>query len=183
MRHIKVFENFQDIESTCKKYRIKNWTINPDGTVDVDGDVNLRSMKLNKLPLNFRRVNGDFNCSCNKLIDLKGAPSEVGGHFNCAFNKLISLEGGPEKVGGYFGCNGNKLTTLEGGPKEVVGEFWCIGNPIFRLYRLFPDRKSFMNSMDYGYLRGGTIVKFRFKEALDEFGLDFPESISGYKYI
>jgi hypothetical protein len=162
MKHIKLFENFQDIESTCKKYRIKNWTINPDGTVDVDGNVNLRSMELKKIPLKFGSVSGNFDCSHNELNGLEGAPNRVGGNFYCAFNKLISLEGGP---------------------KEVVGEFWCIGNPIFRLYRLFPDRKSFMNSMDYGYLRGGTIDKFRFKEALDEFGLDFPESISGYKYI
>ena len=35
MKHLKLFENFQDIDSICKKYRIKNYTINPDGSVDV----------------------------------------------------------------------------------------------------------------------------------------------------
>jgi hypothetical protein len=40
-----------------------------------------------------------------------------------------------------------------------------------------------MDSLDYSYLRGTTIIKWRFKEALEEIGMDLPESIPGYKYI
>ncbi len=42
MKHLKkykVFENFSDIESILIEYNIRNWTINEDGTVDVEGDV------------------------------------------------------------------------------------------------------------------------------------------------
>jgi len=40
-----------------------------------------------------------------------------------------------------------------------------------------------MDSVDYNYLRGDKIDKRRFKEALDEFGIDIPESIPGYEWI
>ena len=60
MKHIKLFENFQDIESICKKFRIENWTINSDGTVDVDGDVKLGQNRLEKIPLKFGKVSGSF---------------------------------------------------------------------------------------------------------------------------
>jgi carbamoylphosphate synthase large subunit len=40
-----------------------------------------------------------------------------------------------------------------------------------------------MESLDYNYLRGKSIDKKRFQEALDELGIELPESIPGYKYI
>ena len=39
MKHLKLFENFEDIESICKKYNITNYTINVDGSIDVNGNV------------------------------------------------------------------------------------------------------------------------------------------------
>ena len=53
MKHIKLFESFNDIDSICKKYNITNYTINSDGSIDVDGDVNLSNRGLTKLPLKF----------------------------------------------------------------------------------------------------------------------------------
>jgi hypothetical protein len=38
-----------------------------DGTVDVNGDVNLFNRKLSKIPLKFGRVTGNFNCQNNNL--------------------------------------------------------------------------------------------------------------------
>jgi hypothetical protein len=35
----RLFESNQDIESICKKYGIQNWTINEDGSIDVNGNV------------------------------------------------------------------------------------------------------------------------------------------------
>jgi hypothetical protein len=45
----------------CKKY-LKNYTINPDGTIDVDGDVNLQNKlgNMKKLPVKFGKVSGFF---------------------------------------------------------------------------------------------------------------------------
>jgi len=189
MKHLKLFESFEDIDSICKKYGIANYTINPDNTVDVNGDVDLSSQGLTKLPLKFGKVTGDFYCNNNQLITLEGSPTEVVGYFNCNNNKLITLEGGPREVGGNFYCYNNKLTTLEGGPIKVGGGFNCYSeilkdaNPIYSVYKLFPDHKSYMDSLDYSYLRGTDIVRSRFKEALEEIGKKIPEKILGYNYI
>jgi len=183
MKHLKLFESFEEIDSICEKYNIENYTINSDGTVDVDGDVDLSGEGLTKLPLNFGKVTGDFDCYYNQLITLENGPREVGGYFNCYNNKLITLEGSPREVGGHFSCSYNKLITLEGSPREVGGDFYCSYNPIYSVYKLFPDHKSFMDSLDYNYLRGTDIVKSRFEEALDEIGNEMPEKIEGYNYI
>ena len=60
-------ESKEDIDSICKKYGIENYTINEDGTVDVDGDVSIVgkivrdrfiNIDLTKLPLRFGKVSG-----------------------------------------------------------------------------------------------------------------------------
>ena len=46
---IKLFEQFsneQKIHDICKKYNIKNYSINTDGSIDVDGNVDLSNQKL-----------------------------------------------------------------------------------------------------------------------------------------
>ena len=79
MKHLQLFEKFQDIDSICNKYRIRNYTINPDDTIDVDDNVVLSQNRLTKLPLKFGKVTGDFLCSNNQLTTLEGAPREVRG--------------------------------------------------------------------------------------------------------
>jgi len=91
-----------NIEQICELYNIKNYTINKDGSIDVDGDVFLYKRNLNKLPLNFNKVSGVFYCDNNELTSLVGAPKEVGGSFYCDNNKLISLKGAPNRVGVVF---------------------------------------------------------------------------------
>jgi len=204
MKHLKLFESFEDIDSICKKYGIENYTINPDGSVDVDGDVSLLCMELTKLPLKFGRVSGDFDCYDNQLTTLEGAPKEVGEDFDCRYNQLTTLEGAPREVGGDFYCDHNKLTTLEGAPREVGGAFDCknnqlttlkgaperVGgsflcryNPVYNIYELFYNHKDFMDSLDWGYIRGNKIIKSRFIDACEEAGIEVPESIKGYEYI
>jgi hypothetical protein len=97
----------------CEKY-LKNvdYTINPDDTIDVNGDVDL----------------------CNRLGDMKKLPvkfRKVSGYFICSSNKLTTLEGCPNYVGGGFSCSNNKLTTLKGIEKcEIIGNFYCTRNDI-----------------------------------------------------
>ena len=98
------------ISLICKKYKITNYTINSDGSIDVNGDVDLSEKGLTELPLVFNRVNGYFNCSYNKLTTLEGCPKWIGGWFSCHDNQLTSLEFSPDYVGGYFSCIWNKLT-------------------------------------------------------------------------
>ena len=95
-----------DIE-LLKKCVEGTYTINEDGSIDVDGDVNLYNKNLTKIPFKFRNVSGYFSCHNNQLISLKGAPSSVGDFFSCDNNQLTSLEGAPNTVGGYFNCYSN----------------------------------------------------------------------------
>jgi len=126
-------ESKEIIDSICRIYGIENYTINEDGSIDVDGGVDLSSEGLTKLPLNFRNVSGYFYCHNNKLTTLEGCPESVGRDFYCHKNQLTTLEGGPESVGGYFSCYDNKLKSLEGGPKRVGGNFNCSDNQLTTL--------------------------------------------------
>jgi hypothetical protein len=101
MIYLKVFENFNDIDSICMMYDITNYEV-VNGLVNVNGDVYLSDRGLVKLPLNFGTVTGNFNCSYNKLTKLEGCPNSVGGNFNCSYNKLTKLEGSPSSVGAHF---------------------------------------------------------------------------------
>ena len=128
-------ENIKDlpltyINAACKEYKIENYTINDDYSIDVNGDVSISHRSLTKIPFKFNIVSGNFSCSLNNLTTLEGSPKRVGGNFYCSINELITLEGGPESVGENFYCQNNKLTTLEGGPEEVGGNFYCVGNPL-----------------------------------------------------
>jgi hypothetical protein len=123
----------ESIDSICQKYNIQNYTVNEDGSIDVDGSVYLNNEKLTKLPLKFRHVGGYFNCSNNQLTSLEGAPQTVGRYFDCHNNQLTSLEGGPQTVGYAFNCENNQLTSLKGGPQTVVGHFYCDNNQLTSL--------------------------------------------------
>ena len=83
MKYLKLFEGFDEseIRNICKKYGIENYIINPDESIDVNGDFSLWSKKLTKLPLKFNKVNGGFYCDYNKLTSLEGCPKEVNGFF------------------------------------------------------------------------------------------------------
>jgi hypothetical protein len=130
---VKLFEDFNEIDAICKEYGIENYTINSDGTVDVDGDVGLFRKGLKKLPLKFGKISGWFYCSNNQLTTLEGAPKRVGGYFSCHNNELTTLEGAPKVVGGGFHCHNNQLTTLEGAPEVVGGWFNCSDNQLTTL--------------------------------------------------
>jgi hypothetical protein len=151
-------ENIKDVPEAyinfiCGKYNIRNYTINDDFTIDVNGGVYLNKKGLSKLPLKFNIVSGNFDCfdnllttlegsprsvyhfdcSYNELTTLEGSPKEVFGHFECPHNKLTTLEGGPECVGGDFNCSFNYLTSLKESPKEVYGSFNCYSNNLTSL--------------------------------------------------
>ena len=125
MKHIKLFENFDTntIDLICNQYKIENYTINSDGSIDVDGDVNILGHGLYKLPLKFGKVYGSFYCQFNKLTSLEGSPNYVGGDFLFFRNNITSLEGSPDFVGGDYSCSSNKITTLIGFRTEVVNKF------------------------------------------------------------
>jgi hypothetical protein len=142
------FNQFKEIENICNKYNIKNYTINTDGSIDVNGNVDLRGSgywdyfksdrgrpnkwTLDKIPLKFRRVTGDFDLKFNALKDLEGCPTEIGGSLYLYYNKLESLEGCPTKVNRLL-IDNNNLKSLRGCPQTIDGDFNCSDNHITSL--------------------------------------------------
>lgn len=112
------------------KMDIKNYTINDDLTVDVDGDVTISNKGLTNIPIKFNKVNGHFHCSFNKLTSLEGCPKEVNGRFTVNHNRLTSLKGCPIKVNGGFNCSNNRITSLKDCHSEINGDFNCSRNKL-----------------------------------------------------
>jgi hypothetical protein len=167
MRYLKLFENFDDIDSrgiywrirnACKIYDINNYIINEDGTIDVSGSVYLDYRELIKLPLKFRNVTGNFYCQNNQLTSLEGCPQSVGGHFFCSYNQLKTLDGCPKSVGGHF---------------------YCSNNPCTRIYDEWIDtdrREELMDMMkDYDFLRGDVINWYLLEAFFEDAGLEIPD--------
>jgi len=127
MKKIKVYESFKtikEIKDLCSEYNITDYQIRDDGSIDVEGDVDLceKLEDLKQLPLTFNEVKGYFNCEENKLTTLRGCPKEVRGFFSCSWNKLTSLEHSLEIVEGNFYCGLNEyLTSLEGLENTYIG--------------------------------------------------------------
>lgn len=181
--------NLLSNQQLCKKYNIKNYTINSDGLIDVDGDVNISGRNLTKIPIKFGRISGSFYCHINKLISLEGAPIQVSGDFFCGHNQLISLKGAPKEVSDDFFCSYNELISLEGSPKEIYGNFDCSHNQLTSLQGA--PRKIF-NSFDCGHnqlisLQGAPKVSDAFfcnnNPLLPQLILDFMDTTNDPKFI
>jgi hypothetical protein len=125
----------EEVNIIIEKYNIDigKYTINEQGTIDVDGDVVIRYANLRRLPLRFGIVQGNFNCSGLKLFSLIGAPSYIFRSFICKENNLTSLKHGPKYVGTNYDCSENNLETLDGCAKEVGGNLLCNNNNLVNL--------------------------------------------------
>jgi hypothetical protein len=112
--------NVESTKKWLKKVVKGKYTINPDGTVDVEGDVICKSSEFDKFPVKFGKVTGKFDCSNNKnLKTLEGAPQRVQ-VFNC--NRCIglkTLEGAPREVENFYCIECTSLVSLEGAPQKV----------------------------------------------------------------
>ena len=119
MKHIFDSKTFEEtwrphgINDICKKLDIKNYVINSDLSIDVNGSVDLSNMDLGKIPLNFNYVSESFYCQGNQLKSLKGCPIEVGYDFFAHNNELVTLESGPKTVGRHYYISNNKLVSLK----------------------------------------------------------------------
>jgi hypothetical protein len=130
MDHIIQQEEKNRIDDLCKEFKIENYTINDDKSIDVVGNVRINHAYSTprSLPLSFGKVLGDFDCSLNGLTTLIGCPVSVSGSFACSQNSLSSLEYCPNEVGNDFKCSHNILSTLEYCPKKIGGNLECHNN-------------------------------------------------------
>jgi len=191
MKRLKIYESFrteQEIKDLCSEYRIENYQIRDDGSIDVVGDVNLynRLGDLKKLPLTFNEIMGDFVCGKNNLTTLDGCPKKVHGYFYCYENKLTSLEHSPKIVEGNFVCrDNNDITSLEGLENTYIdGElsvFDCInlyslkgfpkkvGSFDYRLTPIKPIYNKFIQECDYDTMRKFNKFDVIYTDGLDWF--------------
>ena len=188
MRYLKLFESFEDINSICWRYNIKNYTINPDGSIDVNTFVWLRYKELKKLPLKFNKVNGDFNCNFNMMKSLEGSPIEINGYFDCGDNELKSFEFAPKIIRGSFDCSWNNIKTFEYFPNFVKEDFECYANPIWRIWKLFEDTTKIELLNDFDIFRDEeteepVIIMDRLNDFLLTIGKDPVKNIDKYKNI
>ncbi len=194
-----------EIHRICAKYGIRQYTINDDMSISVNGYVDLSSKNLKSLPIKFKEVSGIFYCDNNQLTSLRGCPRTVGGDFYCNHNQLASLKYCPETVGGHFYCSNNQLTSLEGCPKTVSGGFWCYDNqitnfdglpeffeqsisifrnPVHEIYELFKeDLRCIYWIREFGAIQGDEVVRDRLEEVYHTLGMDIPKDIVLKKYI
>ncbi len=137
MKILKKFKKYfgnTEIDEICRKYKIVNYTINSDNSVDVDGDVNLCGKELESIPLNFNIVNGYFQCGRNRLTSLKGCPVRVGSWFSCSYNILTSLQYSPQYVeNDNFSCGNNRIESLQYCTELIRGNFYCYDNKLTSL--------------------------------------------------
>jgi hypothetical protein len=186
MRHLKLYEQFEDIDAICDKYGIENYTINSDRSISVEGNVYLWRERLTKLPVKFKEVSGHFWCHRNNLTSLEGCPERVGGFFSCWGNVLTSLEGSPKYINGNFSCTNNKIYTFEGIPDftHIGGDFWCDGNLVNNIWRLFQDHTKFEFFNDCSPIRWidekPTVILDRLNFFLEETGHKTVENVKGY---
>ena len=171
MKHIKPYKIFEsnspnfpttreEVIEVCENYKIIDYTINDDLSIDVDGGVYLGEKDLKHLPLKFNYVSGIFVCRINKLKSLEGCPKTVNGSFFCSDNNLKSLEGCPKTVGDGFYCSNNELRDLEYFP-EVDGIISMRENPVYLLvYTFIQNADSFLieDFNDYEIVRNRDTV-------------------------
>ena len=97
-----------DIEAWCEEMGIKNYTINSQGEIDVNGNVKLNRSNFKEIPYKFGIVKGYFSLGgCQNLTSLKNCPDEVREYFTC--NLCWNLK------------------SLEGCPKTILKGIWCGG--------------------------------------------------------
>jgi hypothetical protein len=142
------------ISRILKYHGIKNYTINDDLSVDVDGDVVFWRGNLKKLPVQFGIVTGKFSASNFGLETLKGFPKHVGTYLFINRNKLTSLEHIPAYVGMSISCKNNNIKELDYLPLNYEGMIICdifvdeIDDSI-RLLREFEGEKTLYGLKEY----------------------------------
>lgn len=99
----------KEIKVLCTKYRIVNFRINSDYSIDVFGDVNLSNKNLNRIPIKFDEIYGNFECNFNNLKDLTNCPRIIHGNFSVYSNQIKDLSIHPEYIQGCFQIGQNKI--------------------------------------------------------------------------
>lgn len=150
MRYIKPFNeakrgepNREKIEKFLDRYEVYDFSINPDGTVDLMEDFYFGSdrdytAKLKKLPIKFGNIQGEFDLSeAYELTTLEGFPRSCEAFYFRTYHNggkgIKSMVGGPVQVSGDYSVCDSNLTSFEGIPEYIGGDLDVSHNPITSL--------------------------------------------------
>jgi len=189
LKKYKIFEalNESNIHDVCREYGITNYTINDDGSIDVDGDVDLTSKSLTKRPLKFRNVSGHFCCYDNQLTTLRGAPQTVGGYFRCSYNQLKTLEGSPKSVGDSFYCSHNQLTSLDGLEFKSFKKIYLERNPVYLLVKEWINKDNREELIEYfvdmNIIQDNNLIIVRLEAFYEDMDLEMDIDFTKYQYF
>jgi hypothetical protein len=109
------------------------FTFRPDGSVTVDGDLDLDNLGISEFPKGIISIKGYLGLSNNQLTSLEGLPQSIGGGLYLSHNQLTSLEGLPQSIGGDLYLYNNQLTSLEGLPQSIGGNLGLSNNQLTSL--------------------------------------------------
>jgi hypothetical protein len=126
---MKVLKNKIRIQAWLDGMNIKNYTINDDSTVNINGDLNLFGHELTNIPIHFKEITGTVDLGNNQLTELPLLPKEIKS-LGVDANKLENLLGCPEIIHNHFDCSSNNLISLKGGPEKVYGSYEAHDNMI-----------------------------------------------------
>ena len=90
-----------------------------NGIITVHGNLVLRNMDLEEIPMKVDIVKGDVDLHGNRLKNLHNFPNDVHGVIDLSNNMLRSFEGGPGHAKSLILNNNPYLTTLEHAPYDV----------------------------------------------------------------
>jgi len=123
-----MFTTKQALINWLDKYRITNYTINEDLSVDVDDSVYFYEINLKEPPFKFNIVKDDFYCGNNQLTSTEFFPKEVYGYFYCFNNKFKNLDNFPKIIKGniHIGLNLNLENIIGLWNCDFRGDtIWC----------------------------------------------------------
>jgi glutaredoxin-related protein len=171
---------------------------------DVESYFDCDSTPITSLEGSPKIVGGFFRCSRTNITDLKGGPEEVAGGYYVSYTTLESFEGAPKRcefveidgsktpVWNPIHLRDTKMKFLEVDSEQPIYELLNLFTNNLQTYRqLNFNRKKetterFLESLDYGYIRGDStnpkVNLFRLREALQEFDLELPTDKDTLEY-
>jgi hypothetical protein len=125
------------IEEWLRRNNVKRFTIQQNGIIDVDANVNLESYQETTLPYQFGKVTGHFYCYGSYLASFENFPSHIGGTLHLYNSHIYSFHGinhAIKYVGGNIDTNDTATHILgmllidglqhvvmdDGGPIDVI---------------------------------------------------------------
>lgn len=118
----------KQMQRTLDKYYLTFVKVNPDGSIDIEGNLSISSKtrKFTKLPddlikLNINELKGHYDCSNNSLTSFVGSPKIINGNFSC-YNTILTndlIEGFPSEITGDIVTGGGHVGNHEDNLKVI----------------------------------------------------------------